>query len=102
MEKIVCAAIWYKDIVPKSFDGTPIPSIVENGVVVSGMRHGDCIYTLIALTGMASTRPSIGSYVQGFITTNNRFVDRVEAASIAFDAKQIQSPTSVLFSEDLY
>lgn len=38
----------------------------------------------------------------GFITTQNRFVDREEAAEIAFSAGQIASPKTELHSEDLY
>lgn len=42
------------------------------------------------------------SEVQGFITTKNRFVDRKEAAEIAYSAGQIASPKDELYSEDLY
>lgn len=40
--------------------------------------------------------------VQGFLTTQNRFVDREEAAKIAYSAGQIASPKTKLYSEDLY
>jgi len=38
----------------------------------------------------------------GFLTNLNNFVDRSEAAQIAFEAKQIQSKTKLLFSEHLW
>lgn len=38
---------------------------------------------------------------QGFITCNHTFVDRKQAAKIAFNAGQISKMKEVLFSEDL-
>lgn len=48
-----------------------------------------------------------GPQAQGFVTNHGRWVDRVEAAKIARDAKQVMSrkrcdPQNELFSEDLY
>ena len=40
--------------------------------------------------------------IQGFITSNGRFVNRKEAAVIAYNSGQIQKPINKLFSEDLY
>lgn len=40
--------------------------------------------------------------VQGFITSKNRFVDRAEAAALAYSAGQIPEPKQELYSEDLY
>jgi hypothetical protein len=40
--------------------------------------------------------------VQGFLTNKNRFVDRQEAGIIALKAKQIDTETQMLYSEDLY
>lgn len=40
--------------------------------------------------------------VQGFLTTKNRFVDRKEAAVLAYSAGQISEPKEELYSEDLY
>ncbi len=97
-EIILCAAIWYKEQ-PIS-KRNPI-NIIE-GVVVCGHRHCDCISTFVALSGKRSILPQCGEYVQGFLTNKNRFVDREEAAIIAFDAEQIKEETNKLFSEDLY
>lgn len=40
--------------------------------------------------------------IQGFITNKGRFVNREEAAVIAYNCGQIQKPINKLFSEDLY
>lgn len=67
-------------------------------------RHHDVI---------AKHRAVVGSYymsevdIQGFITSTNRFVNRKQAALIAYAAKQIESPKRTgpqdeLFSEDLW
>jgi hypothetical protein len=40
--------------------------------------------------------------VQGFLTSDDRFVDRREAAKIALAAGQVKEELKVLFSEDLY
>jgi hypothetical protein len=51
----------------------------------------------------------VGVHIQGFLTSENRFVDRKEAYTIAFNADQIIGPNrgdpenSIgLTSEDLY
>ena len=40
--------------------------------------------------------------VQGFMTSQNRFVDRKEGGEIAFKAKQTSELKTKLYSEDLY
>lgn len=42
------------------------------------------------------------SEIQGFLTSKGRFVDRKEAAKIAFSAGQISDQKEELYSEDLY
>lgn len=39
---------------------------------------------------------------QGFMTSHGRYVDRVEAAKIAYECGQINKPSNYLFSEDIY
>ena len=38
----------------------------------------------------------------GFLTSDDKFVDRKEAGKIAFESGQIKVPNDCLFSEDLY
>lgn len=93
-EKIICAAIWYKDY----NNNQNLPVNIDSGLVIYGPRHHNCIFTYYRLTGDKTFRKDI----QGFITTEDRFVDRREAAEIAFNAGQINETTDCLFSEDLY
>lgn len=103
MERITCAAIWYKDLPSVKY----MPVNINKGVVVEGHRHADIIRTVINLLGKRTCQfgeNAAGESEQGFITNKNRFVDRVEAMSIARAANQIISDTSFpgLYSEDLY
>lgn len=103
-EKIICAAIWYKEM------ETPVhrPTNISQGVVVCGHRHSHCIGTMIALTGLKTKsfgEEAVGEHIQGFLTNTNRFVDRKEALEIAAKENQLLNPLSVgniLFSEDIY
>jgi hypothetical protein len=63
-------------------------------------RHHDVIRWLV---DRGDPTPITGK--QGFMTSANRFVDRVEACRIARDAEQIRTkhgPDNQLFSEDLW
>ncbi len=99
-EYILCAAIWFDDGVDRD-----LPEIKgKTGYVVLGRRHSNVFFTASVLSDDGSIRlPE--KETQGFITNKNRFVDRLEAADIAFKAGQIVQPTKHplgLFSEDLY
>lgn len=104
MERILCAAIWYKDLPllkpevlePRGFG----PNNVDRGIVFCGYRHPNCIYQKVAVTGLRDAES--GEYVQGFLTNHNRFVDREIGAIIAYDAGQIEQQKKTLYSEDLY
>jgi hypothetical protein len=106
VEKILCAAVWYKEISLKK----DIPYIHTNpvncltGLVFSGYRHGHCIYTKCAITGLSDAES--GENEQGFLTSKNRFVTREEALIIALKQNQVIDLNEVrgdrLFSEDLY
>lgn len=87
-ERILCAAIWYRDEKKYSHQ----PRNIETGFVVSGHRHSNIISIIYELTG----RKTKSDATQGFLTSCNRFVDRKEAAKIFLSDKE------VLFSEDLY
>jgi hypothetical protein len=98
VEKIVCAAIWID--IPGIFQNQP--RNIDNGIVISGLRHANCIATYVHLTGK---RLFGKRYIQGFITTFHRFVDREEALQIAITALQVTYPTissKGLDSSDLY
>jgi hypothetical protein len=105
-EYILCAAVWYLElpmVKPNVLDNRGFrPYNVDKGVVFSGWRHGNCIYQMVAITGLRSVPSESGPEIQGFLTNKNRFVDREEAAQIAFDAGQTETLLKRLFSEDLY
>lgn len=107
LEKILCAAIWYKEL-PREIDARGFqPVNTDVGIVVTGYRHGNCIATVKELSGLRSVKlahDGVGELKQGFLTNKNRFVDRQEAMIIARKANQLinEDHTDTLFSEDLY
>jgi hypothetical protein len=105
-ERILCSAIWYKKIkaVPSEFSihEKTIVSNISEGVVICGHRHYNCILTLIYLSGYSTKTKDCGEYEQGFLTSNNRFIGRKEAAQIAFAAGQTKELKETLFSEDVW
>lgn len=93
-EWILCSAIRRKE--RRVVDGNPYWEGTNDILDIElGMRHHD-IFRRFA-DEVADNRDS-----QGFYTSKGRFVDRKEAAKIAFAAGQIPSPANKLFSEDLY
>lgn len=109
-EYILCAAIWYKDLPLKNAEILDRrgfrPVNTDRGVVISGWRHGNCIYQVVAITGLRSVPAEVGESVQGFLTNKNRFVDREEGYEIAEAAEQLnrrsRGGSRILYSEDLY
>jgi hypothetical protein len=105
-EYILCAAIWYKDLPTQKL----LPKNIDKGIVVCGQRHGHCIDIMRSLGTLRSVTfgpDSVGENEQGFLTSKNRFVERIEAAEIAAKQGQVQidsliNPMVGLFSEDLY
>lgn len=103
MERIYCAAIWYKDMPTAKYR----PVNIETGLVVEGHRHADIIRTMMNLLGKRTCQfgeDCSGESEQGFVTNKNRFVNRSEAMDIARAANQVISDTTFpeLYSEDLY
>jgi hypothetical protein len=103
-EKILCAAIWYKDIPLLKND---IPSSLlrpincNKGIVFCGYRHSHCMYQMVAIIGKAQYE--VGEEIQGFLTNLNRFVDRKEGAKIhLLNGGLLKYSNITLYSEDLY
>lgn len=105
-EYILCAAVWYLELPMVKGDILNNrgfrPYNVDKGIVFSGWRHGNCIYQMVAVTGLRSVPAEAGPEIQGFLTNKNRFVDREEAAKIAYESGQTEKLLVRLFSEDLY
>lgn len=104
MTRILCAAIWYKELPLIIPDVLKIrgfaPYNIDEGIVFCGWRHPNCIYQKVAVTGLKDSES--GENVQGFLTSDNRFVDREEGAIIAYESGQIKEQKKRLHSEDLY
>lgn len=106
MERILCAAIYYDD----GKDYTHMPRNTKTGITVCGRRHHNC-YTI--LDKIFPGHEYLTGDVQGFLTSEDRFVDREEAFLIADAAGQIipeerarmnqrTNKNMELFSEHLY
>ena len=101
VQYLLCSAIWYKDLPTQNL----LPKNCDKGILVCGWRHGNIIATVKALAGLRSVQlgaDSVGYYEQGFLTNDNRFVSREEAAEIAFKSGQIKVEKTYLFSEDVW
>ncbi|MFA5174762.1 MAG: hypothetical protein WC438_06290 [Candidatus Pacearchaeota archaeon] len=85
-EKIICAAVLYKR------------------KIYRGHRHCHAIQAMNDELSWKMSREKLCkiNYEQGFITTENRFVLRKEAADIAFKTGQIKEKIDDLYSENLY
>ena len=100
MEKIICAAIWYKN-----FD-KPIhsPINIDKGVVMCGHRHGHIIGQMLSIANLRTctfAEDATGEFIQGFLTDKNRFLDRNEAHALFILNGGIPE-FEQLYSEDLY
>ncbi len=82
---------------------------LEDGRVIRGHRHDDCIQTALKWEKAGQVIGRLRQEQQGFVTSRNRFVSRVEAtelqraAGIPSDRTGgLPSEGRPLFSEDLY
>lgn len=105
-EYILCSAIWYKDLpLKKEFESNVNPINVIKGIVFCGFRHCHVMLSMSSVTGLRSVQIEVGDFVQGFLTSKNRFVGRGEALQIAIDCGQVNKEDTngqILFSEDLW
>ena len=98
---LLCSAIWYKDLPTMRL----LPNNCDKGIVLCGWRHGNIIAQMQATMGLRTVvhgENSAGECEQGFLTNDNRFVERAEAAEIAFKSGQIKVEKTYLFSEDVW
>lgn len=72
----------------------------ENPIIIAGYRHEDCFNSICSFMDFSN----VIKEEQGFITSKNRFVNRIEAKQIAIQANQLirESSFKELISEDLY
>lgn len=93
---IICSAVWFHDGKKYSHQ----PNNVFEGIVITGRRHHNCFFTRCPDGDFESVK-SIAN-TQGFLTSDNIFLDRKEAGKLAFEVGQIEKVTECLFSEDIY
>lgn len=98
MEKVICSAIWYDDgnIYPHQ------PKGIETGYVACGLRH-------CGIIGQSLEDRRQLEVCQGFLTDQNKFVNREDALNIVLNNTQdLRSKredlknSKNLYSEDLY
>ena len=95
-EYLLCAAIYYED--GKKYEHQP--KNIESGIVVCGRRHHNCYMTLASLLGDKYDIKL--THNQGFVTSKNRYLERKEAAQLAFECGQITKQSKTIFSEELW
>jgi hypothetical protein len=99
-EYILCAAIWYPELKLEKDLSSARPANCDVGVVFCGHRHHNCIHQMVNIYGIYQSKA--GRYIQGFLTSKNRFVDRKEAYEIHIANGNKAEFVNSLFSEDLY
>lgn len=94
---ILCAAVYYP--IPVKYSDQPLN--IDLGFVVAGRRHSNC-YKTLEIMGI-----NIGSCDrsnEGFLTSDNRYLNRAEAAILAKERGQllVNYTPEILISENLY
>ena len=100
LERILCAAILFDDLKVRVHQ----PQNITTGFVVCGRRHHNCYATLVAILGDDKWQETKTDFnqTQGFVTSLDMFVNREEAAKIAYIAGQVDKIQDRLISEHLY
>ena len=95
-EYLLCAAIHYND--GKKYEHQP--KNITSGIVVCGRRHHNCYITLASLLGDKYDVKL--THNQGFVTSKDRYLERKEAAQVAYKCGQISNEQKTIFSEDVW
>ncbi len=97
---IICAAVHYDD----GNNYPHQPRNISRGIVIAGRRHHDCLLTLQSCLQEKYNKKLMTEDSQGFLTSDNWFLNRRAAYGIAREADQlrIEREDKMLFSEDLY
>ena len=74
-EYILCAAIWIK----AAGEFIHQPKNIESGFVICGRRHHNCFAILKLMNYDSLIQKYNIQKIQGFLTSNDRFVSREEA-----------------------
>ncbi len=103
LKYILSAAIHFDD--GKKYPNQP--ANIESGFVVAGFRHADIFLMASILLKLGSCKISniheMGFKItQGFLSSEYEFLDRKEAAKVAYNSGQLQEKKGELYSEDIY
>ena len=100
-EYIICSAVYYNN--GETYEHQP--KNVDVGIVIAGRRHHNALVTTHLLDPTLKEKSTV---TQGFLTSEDRFVDRKVARKIAYKAGQVSVLTDAdgrvkrLLSEDIY
>ena len=92
--RILCAAIHFDDGEKYQHQ----PKNIESGYVICGRRHHNILSVLFEL-GVNYNKKDM---IQGFITSDDIFLNREDSAMVAFSAGQTKTCVNSLVSEHLY
>ncbi len=91
--RILMAAVYFHDGIQREHQ----PSNCGKGIVLCGWRHHN-IMTNAHYLGIDKSV----THTQGFLSSDNEFLTRDDAAHFAFLAGQIDEESDFLYSEDIY
>lgn len=89
-EKIRCAAIRFEPCLEFLSDDDKT-NMVDSKLIVKDMSHSGCMSYATERYGRAWLERDRTKEEQGFVTTTGRFVDRVDAMTIAKAANQLKN-----------
>jgi len=98
--RIICSAVWVDDGIKYSSQ----PKNIKSGFVVCGRRHCNCFTTLSLIYDNPAELIHC-KVVQGFLSSEDVFLNRKQALPVANHAKQFVGEkllSGVLISEDLW
>jgi len=81
------------------------PRNIKTGFVVSGRRHHNCFATIMNLVPECREKYRRKDMIQGFITSDDRFLTREESLYVAIECGQVDPDNMIcgtLTSEDLW
>ena len=72
---------------------------IRTGLIITGRRHHNCFELM---QNMGIPQNYVGDSIQGFITFCGKFLNRQQAAKVAYKNGQISKLKNTLYSEDLW
>lgn len=99
---IICSAIYIND----GKEYVHQPKNIKTGYVITGRRHCNCYMTYSILVGKSvKSLKLVNRAVEGFLTSDNLFLDRKEALAFGLNIGQVDPEkriSTTFTSEELY